>query len=209
MLAYKVKHIADEQTPTDSFLTSLYINMDLDSSNQRSPTTSKTPGGIYIASSMDVALEAAQELHRVQKSHRVTLQQPTVTNQNDHEAVFLTMFNRAIQWEKEIPYEFRDNPIWLDAYRRGRHDGLQTFMLKRFPYLFEKESGNRIFEGMWSFCTKACNGSIVSQESVQNDLEAMMRGMSLGTENVEGLMAGIDWESLGSRAVENEMETDQ
>ncbi|KAE9985347.1 hypothetical protein EG328_007600 [Venturia inaequalis] len=166
----------------------------------------RTPKSIYITSSLDVALDAAQELHRVQESKKVTLRQPSNTNQSDHEAVFLTMFNRAIQWEKDIPNEYRSNPIWLDSYRRGRHDGLRAFMLRRFPYLFEKEGGDEIFEGMWKFCIKACKGSVANQEDVKSDLEAMMRKMSLGTENMEGLMAGIDWGSLGSHVVKSEMD---
>ncbi|TLD30176.1 hypothetical protein E2P81_ATG06829 [Venturia nashicola] len=158
----------------------------------------KAAKSIYITASMNVALEAARELHRVQNGKRITLQQASTTNQSEHEAVLVTMFNRAIQWEKETPNEYWTHPRWLDAYRRGRHDGLQKFMLKRFPYLFEDEGGNEMFEGMWNFCVKTCNGRVANQGVVQDDLEAMMRKMSLGTENIEGLMAGIDWGSLGS-----------
>ncbi|QDS69834.1 hypothetical protein FKW77_000129 [Venturia effusa] len=143
---------------------------------------------------MDVALQAAQELHRVQERNRATLRRSLDCNQGDHEAVFLTMFNRAIQWEKGVPDDYRDNAAWLDAYRRGRHDGLQAFMLKRFPDLFNDTMGTDVFEGMWSFCANACNGGKpVDKEAVQSDLEAMMEKMSLGTENIESLMAGIDW----------------
>lgn len=187
---------------------SRYTKSNLASDDFRSPAMHTNPKSIYVTASLDVALEAARELHRVQNNGQVTLRKPSTTNQSDHEAVFLTMFNRAIQWEKEIPSDYWGNPIWLDAYRRGRHDGLQAFMMKRFPYLFGAESGNEIFEGMWNFCVKACNGSVTSQEDVQNDLEAMMRKMSLGTENIEGLMAGIDWGSLGSRVVKGDMDLD-
>lgn len=159
---------------------------------------------------MDVALEAAQELHRVQSSNQVTLRNPSTTNQKDHEAVFLTIFNRAIQWEKAIPYDYRTNSTWLDAYRQGRRDGLHAFMIKRFPYLFENTSGDEVFDGMWVFCVSACNGgSMANQEVVQNDLEAMMKKISLGTENIQGLMTGIDWDALmGSRAAGSEMDMD-
>lgn len=102
------------------------------------------------------------------------------------------MFNRAIQWEKAIPSDFRTNSTWLGAYHQGRRDGLHAFMMKRFPYLFENTSGNEVFDGMWNFSVNACSGDMPNQEAVQNDLEAVMKEISLGTEDTQGLMAGID-----------------
>lgn len=152
------------------------------------------PKTIYLASTLNVALEAAEELHHVQQAKQMSLRHLSTTNQDDHEAAFLTIFNRAIKWERDIPAQYRAVQHWLDAYRRGRRDGLHAFMVRRFPYLFDGVKGTELFDEMWIFCFKIWEqGDKASKESIQDELEAMMGEMNLEPQGMEGLMAGMNW----------------
>jgi hypothetical protein len=160
--------------------------------NRRSISKSLTPETIYLVSEMNVALQAAQELHRIQQRRPIQFRQISSPNQIDHEAAFLTIFNCAIQWEPEISPKYRPDIECLDAYRRGRRDGLHGFMAKRFPNLFGGIEGEAKFSGMWEFCVMcAASGDKAKKETIQDGLEEMMGKMNLGLEGIEDMMGAM------------------
>jgi hypothetical protein len=171
-------------------------NMDL-SRTQQPETGFPGPETAHLASTMDVALQTANELYRVQQRTQTQLRQLSTANQLDHETAFLTIFNRAVLVDKQIPHKYRHNPECANAYKRGHREGLRKYILKRFPYVFGV-TGDVMFDRMWDFAVNA-RKSKISKETAENELEAMMSHMNLGTENIKVMVKQMD---LGVPAID-------